>query len=240
MNWGPVLNRLKTDPRSSHFTPHAFDLLAHGRRGGESLPRPLTGEAVAEDLLRQVPPGPFVGVGHSYGLRPLLKIAAQDPQRLVKLIVEDASPVISGAGMGQLTSIFNEVPMPCSTREEAKRVIEEIYGEGQLSKFLLSNVREVSPGVHDWRFQKQALAELLEDARRHELWDEWKSYPGPVGMILGASASYVTPEALEKCLQLREGKATEVSEIRGAGHWVHADQLNGFFEALIKMIKVVS
>ena len=236
MNWSPILSKFKTDPRLQDFECVAYDLLAHGRRGAESLPEPIDLETVARDLLRQIPDGPFIGVGHSYGLRPLLEISAWHPDRLKQLVVEDSSPVLSGAGFGQLTSIFDEVPFPCASREEAKRILESIYGEGQLSKFLLSNVREIQPGVHDWRFPKATLQVLLKDAQTRHLWKEWENYPGPVSMIVGKNSAHVSPSRVEECVSRRLGKVTDVEWIEGAGHWVHADQPQLFFEALVRSL----
>lgn len=237
LNWGPVMNRLKAIFGDA-LTITAVDLLGHGRRAGEPVPRPLTLEAVTDDLEKQLPPGPFVGLGHSFGLRPLLLFAERYPERVPALIIEDSSPVLSDAGFAQLRQIFDEIRLPVGTREEAKVEVEKLFGPGTpMSRFLLSNVRETADGQQDWRFAKEALRELLNEAHVQNLWREWESFAGPLYMILGENSKHVGPVVAKECISRRRGKPTEEVWISGAGHWVHADQLEVFVREVSTILR---
>ncbi|MBS1983004.1 MAG: alpha/beta hydrolase [Bdellovibrionales bacterium] len=240
INWGPIVSRLKQDPFTRDWDVRAVELLGHGRRGLEALPRPLTQDAVAEDLERQLPDGPMIAVGHSFGLRPLLKIAGRHPEKFLRLIAEDSSPVLSGPGLAQLLLIFDGIETPFATREAAKLKLDSLFGaESAMAKFLLSNIREIREGVHDWRFQRDALRELLLDARDHALWTDWERYSGPISMILGANSDYVPAVRLEECLRRRPGKVTEAVHVPNAGHWVHSEQPAQFIQELVSILKRV-
>src|SRR4051812_17780229 len=90
LNWGPVLSRLRKKVSGWNFlTP---ELLGHGQRANEGRELEPSSRAVAEDLLSQIPNEPFVALGHSFGLRPLLSISQIRPKMIEALIVEDASP----------------------------------------------------------------------------------------------------------------------------------------------------
>ena len=234
-NWGPILHRLRQDPRSTSWELVAVDLLGHGRRSHTD--QPITLKSIVDDLQSQIPDGPFVGVGHSFGLRPLLKLADRDPGRVHRIVAEDSSPALSRQGAEELTQIFRQTPVPFSSRELARAHLDATWGEGsKMSRFLLSNIREQSAEVHTWRFDAPKLAALLEESIEESLWTEWARYPGRVSMILGGSSSFVTAERLEECLAKRAGKALEVVKIAGAGHWVHSDQPAAFVEQLIGII----
>ncbi len=233
LNWGPVLNRLKSfsDFRDVEF--FVPDLLGHGKRAGETLPSPLHLKDVALDLKNQLPHlGPWIGVGHSFGLRPLLYLSAENPNLFSKIVAEDSSPVLSGPGLQQLFDIFEKIPVPFVSRDEAKGFLDLRYGQQTaLSKFLLSNIRETNEG-YTWRFQRSSLRELLIDCRDHELWSQWAAFQGPMHMILGDRSDYVSQERLNLCELSRKGKITTREKISNAGHWVHSDQPEAFSVAL--------
>lgn len=237
LNWGPVTNRLKATFGDA-LSITAVDLLGHGRRAGEPVPRPLTLEAVTDDFEKQLPPGPLIGLGHSFGLRPLLLFAERHPERVPALIIEDSSPVLSDAGFDQLRQIFVEIRLPAASREEAKAEIEKFFGPGTaMSRFLLSNVRETEDGKQDWRFAKDALWELLSEAQVQNLWREWERYAGPLYMILGENSKHVGPVVAKECVTRRRGKPTEEIWVSGAGHWVHADQLEVFVREVSTILR---
>lgn len=233
LNWGPVLSRLRALPSRAGDEFFAVDLLAHGRRGQDPVPRPLTVEAVANDLMTQLPDGPIIGVGHSFGLRPLLKLSAQYPGKLVGLVSEDSTPALSQAGYSQLVQIFDGIALPQPTRETARAEIEKSFGvDTTMTRFLVSNVRELSPGVHGWRFQAEALRELLDEARDHDLWNEWRAYTGPIELITGERSGHVTRERADEAVRNRGDRSIRLTVVPDAGHWVHADQPESFVSAL--------
>jgi pimeloyl-ACP methyl ester carboxylesterase len=237
-NWGPIINKLRADPRCEGWELQAVDLLAHGRRGREPVPRPLTLEAIAADLDNLFSGDDWIGVGHSFGLRPLLRLAQRNPARFTRIVAEDSSPLLSDAGYSSLAKIFDEVPAPFPSREEARASLNVSFGiDTALSRFLLSNIRELAPGVHNWRFDRDALRELLWESRSCPLWPEWRSFAGPIHMILGAQGSYVPEDRLGECLESRPAPLrTDVVRIEGAGHWVHSDRPVEFVEQLVRMI----
>jgi pimeloyl-ACP methyl ester carboxylesterase len=217
------------------FQLQTTDLLGHGARshdGSESFGL----EAVTKDLLTQIPAGPFIGVGHSFGLRPLLRAAAKQPERVKALIFEDSSPALSESGYREIRGILNDIPVPFPSREEAKDFLERLYGPGhRMARFLLSQIRE-RPEGHTWRFDRAGLSSLLEESRNASLWKEWAEFEGPIHMILGQESGFVSAERLEQCRRERGFKPLEVDHIPQAGHWVHADQLGQFVTKLADIL----
>jgi pimeloyl-ACP methyl ester carboxylesterase len=214
------------------------ELLGHGRRIEKGEVEQITLASVTKDLLSQIPEGPFFALGHSFGLRPLLLITRLEPGRIRALIAEDSSPVISERGQADINEILTGIPVPFPSRDAAKEWLDGHYGpSSSMARFLLSHIREKSPGQHSWRFNAPKLKALIDEAHNSSAWQEWAQYPGPLGMILGGQSSFVPSSRLRECVELRAGKRTEIVQIVQSGHWVHSDQPDLFVDALVKMIR---
>lgn len=238
-NWGPVLAKLRAEPAMSGFSFQAVELLGHGTRGQVEHPQQFSESKILEQLMKDLGSEPFVGVGHSYGLRPLLLFSKKSSGQMRALIVEDSSPEMSQQGRQTLDKIFSDINVPFESRDAARKALDDCFGrDSVMSRFLLSNIRQRDDGLHDWRFSTIALKRLLEEAQQRSLWDEWRDYPGTIGMILGdEGASYVTRARLDQCIQFRPVGQTLSVRISGAGHWVHSEQLNQFTAELVKLVK---
>jgi len=237
LNWGPVIHKLRPLlPVGTELS--AVDLLGHGVRSQGT--GPLTLDALARDVLSQIPEGPFLGVGHSFGLRPLLRISKWEPSRLRGIVAEDSSPVLSDSGFREIRTILEAVPVPFKGRPEAREFLESFFGPGsRMSRFLLAQIRE-RPEGHTWRFDRQGLQQLLGESHQESLWTEWADFEGPISMILGGNSSFVSSERRQECLIKRGQKPLWIDQIPSSGHWVHADQPDHFVaklaEHLTKMI----
>ena len=241
LNWSPVISKLKSDSWvekniSGMINP---DLLGHGQKARNPEPLTLSLKVVAEDLSANIPDEEFIGIGHSFGLRPLLYIASQANSKLQALIVEDASLVLSSQSYSEISAIVAGAPGPFDSRAEAKLCIEKIHGEQtRLSRFLMTNIRENQSGKHDWRFDSKELLGLLEECKDQPQWKAWSEFKGPIDIILGADSGFVSPARVQECLAHRPGLTTQVVHIAQAGHWVHADQLDAFVAELVKVLKL--
>jgi pimeloyl-ACP methyl ester carboxylesterase len=242
LNWGPILTRLKSRPEMQGWNFVTPDMLGHGgRRGPEALAyETLTHEKLVEDLKMQLPTqGSMVLLGHSFGLRPLLSLCA-DPdwsQRISALIVEDASPEITGDNAARLHKILEKVPVPFRSRSEAKQKIEELFAQdSRLAAFLFSNIRAQKADLHDWRFDREGLLSLLKEAETYPLWAEWSKYSGPVYIFRGEHSEHLTLERLQKALEARGKLETHLIQIAQSGHWIHSDQADAFSDELVKVL----
>jgi esterase len=235
LNWLPVLSKLRSQSDLTGYEFESLDLLGHGLRAKESFGRSITVADMGQDLLSKISnEKQVVAVGHSFGIRPWLWVAQKRPELLKALVVEDSSPVVSESGFANLKPIFDAVKPPFKSREAAKEAIEKTFGQATvMSRFLMTNIVE-SGGLHSWRFDAAALFGLLKNAYENPQWAEWNSYPGPVVMIMGRKSNYVPPSVIDEAVLGRMPKSTKLNWIEGAGHWVHADQLDQFVQVLKK------
>ena len=239
LNWQPIVEKMKKRiPKDIGYSFQAIDLLGHGQKS-DARRSDLKLEDLAEDFLKEVGSEPFIAVAHSFGLRPVLKLVSLKSQHLPQaLIVEDSSPTVSERGFEELKRIFEDVPVPFDSREAAKQALEKIFGEqSKMARFLMTSIREISPGVHSWRFNKEAMYGLLKEGFNNPMWSEWEAYPGPVYLILGGDSSFVPKERRQEMVERRKGLITESIQIAQSGHWVHADQPDIFADELSKILK---
>jgi esterase len=238
LNWGPVLTSLRRAPEMAGWQFLAVDLLGHGGRRSSPLGPydHLTLDRVAEDLwLQCAGKAPFVALGHSFGLRPLLRLSAHHPGAIERLIVEDSSPIVDQPNFQNLNRILTDTPVPFTTRTEAQDYFLKTY-PGKMGAFLLSNIRQnPDSGLYDWRFDFQGLSELLRDSYEHPQWKEWEALSIPIDLIRGAHSDFLSRERCEEMIK-RSKVPVRFQEVKAAGHWIHSDNVDDFVGALIKIL----
>lgn len=246
LNWTPILRRLEVaiaDGRlqSKNWRFQSVDLLGHGKKADLAHGSSLTLGDIAEDLRREIGDEPFVGVGHSFGIRPLLHLyeLMGEALHLESLIVEDSSPTISDKGFDDLRQIFEVLPERFESRRAAKEIFETAWSpRSKMPGFLLTNLVE-RDGVYVWRFNTTKMRFLLEDSKLNPLWLAWEKYPRRVDMIMGAKSTFVPNERIAECVARRPVGMTFVHTVENAEHWVHADQPELFINELISILNLV-
>lgn len=252
LNWGPILTRLKKSPLMDSWEFITPDLLGHGgRRGPDSISyTKLTLKLMTEDLEKQLstfigPSDSCVVLGHSFGIRPLLKLCDSTwGNRIAHFIVEDATPEISQENYQRLVSILEKVPVPFSSREEAKQQIYSLFSHDvRLAAFLFSNIRSMTNpenglASQDWRFDKYGLLDVLKESSEAPLWKEWSTISQPITLISGENSDHLTSDRIEQALKLRGELPIQHLQIAQSGHWIHSDQPDVFADTIIKLVNL--
>lgn len=250
-NWLAVVAKLKTRPELAGWQivcpdlrwhagdEHRFDALGVDENPPSTA---AVAKALAKDL-QNVAAKEIVVVGHSFGLRPLVKILAQNlvPEKsFLALVAEDSSPELSAHGTRLLEKILRDTPVPFASREEARQHFDDVFGASSaMSRFLQSNIREdAARGGQTWRFPNEVLLDLLRHATQESLAAEWVALDLPVFMVVGEKSEHLSPAQAQKWKSMRDaaGKFTELKVIPEAGHWVHAEKTEDFVLALIDVV----
>lgn len=214
----------------------SFQVLAYDQRGHGKSFRPQTGytpQDYAQDLrviLDELGWDKISLVGHSMGGRNAFVFAAQYPERVERLVVEDISPQGSEENVREIEQILQKVLTPFYDKRQAKEQILGAFENQVLAQYLYANIAEVSPGVFDWRFSKEAIIASVRAGHEKSLWEEWKRVKAPTLLIRGENSSDLTQQFYEK--MLAENPLSKGKVILGSGHWVHFDQPNAFIQAL--------
>jgi pimeloyl-ACP methyl ester carboxylesterase len=223
-NWTTLARSLSAEARVM-----LLDLPDHGRSPwSERLSYPAMAQAVGDALEAEAEGEPYAVVGHSMGGKVGMALALLKPALVERLCVVDVAPVPTGPMSSFATYVqgMRAVDLEHLTdRAAAEATLAPYVPDPVIRSFLLQNLRRDGDR---WRWQMNlrllgdGLTELAgwPDLRA----DPWKAepYPGPVLWVGGSESAYIRPEhaSAMRALFPRVQRLT----VKGAGHWVHADQ----------------
>ena len=224
-NWGAVARQLETqyhvlvpDLRNHGQSPHHADT---------SYP------AMVDDVLRLLEAHDVDAatlVGHSMGGKVAMHLALNHPQRVSRLAVVDMSPVRYTHNFDAVLDGFGAVDLATiRSRADADRQMAPHVSGGGVRAFLLQNLVKDEAGWR-WRLNLSALAAAQAEITGFPDQRSDATFDGSAYFIHGALSDYVTP-AYEPAIR-RYFPNAMLCPVDGAGHWVYADQPQGFMACL--------
>jgi len=178
---------------------------------------------------------PVTLVGHSMGGKVVMALALRHPELVAKLVVVDVAPVSYDAGRREFAGYIEAMrALDLTTlagRADADAALRGAVPNTTVRSFLLQNLRREGD---QWRWQLN-LALLGDELVALGDWPEIEAVNDlPVLWIGGANSAYLLDDyapAMERLFP-RVRRVT----IKGAGHWVHSEQPEVFFEVLHRFV----
>lgn len=230
-NWNTLAKRFG----DQGFEVYTIDQRNHGLSPHSDV---FTYEAMADDIhefieTRQLQ-NPIL-LGHSMGGKTAMFFALKYNGVLNKLLVADMSPRAYEPHHDAVLEALNKVDFSTiTTRKEAEAVLSQYISDFGTKQFLLKNIYWVddASGKMNWRFNlpvitknyKQILAEVPHAVSEVNTL-----------FLRGEKSSYVTNIDLPE-IESRFPNY-QLQTIANAGHWVHAEQPDAFFNDVIRFIK---
>ncbi|HVZ07000.1 alpha/beta fold hydrolase [Rhodopila sp.] len=209
------------------FRVVALDLRDHGDSPhGADMRYPVMAEDVRETL-DSLGIGSTAVIGHSMGGKTAMALALLHPDRVGRLLVSDIAPVVYQHGNARIAAAMQAIPLsPSLTRRDADAALADIETRPDVRAFLLQNLR-FGPAPR-WRVGLREIAGAIPDL---EGWVDLPGrYPGPTLFVTGALSDYVLAEH-RPVIKALFPNARFVA-VKGAGHWVHADNPAGFLSVV--------
>lgn len=223
-NWHSLAQRF-----GSFFQVHCLDLRNHGRSPWNEE---HTYDSMATDVAEFVSVHEIstpVVVGHSMGGKVAMRLAQRYPKLIEKLVVADmgikAYPmhhqhILAGIHALDLSKL--------RSRSEAENLLCQHIEAPGVRQFLMKNVYWVEKGRLGWRMNVEVLErempEILAALPQTICWT-------PTLFLRGELSNYILPED-EASLENMFPDST-VETLPNAGHWLHAEQQDLFFEAVM-------
>lgn len=185
-------------------------------------------EELADDLLLD----DINIIGHSMGGKLSMKFAQTYPELINKLIVADIGPKKYPVHHQQIINGLESVPMDqVKSRQEVKEHLKPYIHEEQTIQFFLKNLYWREKGKLDWRFNLSAIANNINYVGEELLQNEFN---GPTLFIRGGNSSYVLDTDIPEIQTVFPN--SEIATIPNAGHWLHAENPQMFFDEVHKFL----
>jgi len=235
-NWTAPAKALSADARVT-----LLDLPDHGRSPWSGhVSYPAMAAAVGDALAQDVAGEPSALVGHSMGGKVAMALALLRPELVERLCVVDVSPLQTGpmsSFAGYVRGMRALDLAGLQDRAAANAALQPAVPDPVVRSFLLQNLRRDGNGWR-WQMNLELLGDELDAVAG---WPDLtaaphagKPYPGPVLWVAGAESRYILPEhaPVMRALFPRAQSVT----VKGAGHWVHADQPQVFLAVLRRFL----
>lgn len=166
-------------------------------------------------------------VGHSMGGKVAMALALTQPDAVSRLLVADIAPVPNPPRFGPMIAAMRALKLhEGMTRAEADAALQGAVPDAGMRAFVLQNLK--FGGKPEWKPDLAAIADGLPDILD---WPDFATtFSGPTLFLGGARSDYLLPEHRPaiRALFPRARMAT----LKDAGHWLHADNPEGFIGVL--------
>lgn len=173
-------------------------------------------------------------LGHSMGGKVAMKFAAMFESYLDRLIIADIAPkeypphhsdIING-----LKSInFNII----KSRNDADEQLSKVIADVGTRQFLLKSLYRVDKNRYGWRFNLDVLGAAQDQVGAHETFNH--NIQTPTLFIRGGNSGYIL-DSDQMLIDIAFAKA-QLATIDNAGHWLHAEQPQEFFEIVMYFLE---
>lgn len=199
-----------------HGTVYTYDAPWHrGREADDG--EPISTERFVEELGAAVESvgEPAVVIGHSMGGLHAWCLAAQRPELVRALVVEDMAPDFVGGTTGAWEPWLHALPVEFSSAESVLAEFGEVAG-----RYFLEAFDRTESG---WRLHGKPAKwiDIAAEWGLRDFWTQWRSVRAPVLLI--EAGDTVTPPGQMRQMADSAGARARYVRIEGAGHLVHDD-----------------
>lgn len=176
-------------------------------------------------------------IGHSMGGKVAMRFSGQHAERLASLTIVDISPRFYPIHHQEVLEALHNVPLTeLKSRKEAETTMAESTLDLGTRQFLLKNLywKKFSDGTEqlDWRFHLSLLTAQIGNVG--EALPEEYCYDGPTLFISGENSNYIQRKDID--LINHHFPKAEFDIIPNAGHWVQAENPDGFYTSLTQFL----
>lgn len=228
-NWKTLANRFAKD-----YQVHLIDQRNHGRSFHADA---FNYEVLVDDLLNYINHYNLERVtvlGHSMGGKTAMLFAVNFPEKIHSLIVADIGPKFYPNHHEEILKALNEVDFENHrTRASIDEVLEEHIPEFSIRQFLLRNVYRISKEKLAYRFNLKSLSDNYDEVGVPL--PSLTQFDGNTLFLRGENSGYIRESDLD--LINAHFEKAEVLTVKNAGHWLHAENPDDFYDYVVSFLK---
>ena len=226
-NWHNIARKL-----SETHAVYTLDLRNHGQSPHSDI---MNYNVMADDILEFINNEDLdqaIIIGHSMGGKTAMTFANKYPEKIAKLVVVDIAPKAYRPGHQVYFDAMKKINYNATVRKEIEeQLAEKIIDKGELL-FLLKNLYHKETGNFGLKINLEAIEnnypEIIGEIRFT------KPVNVPTLFIKGEISDYISEKDKEEI----KHKFPDVrfAIVPDAGHWVHAENSEGFLKVLKEFI----
>ena len=227
-NWQTLAKRF-----AEHFTVYLVDQRNHGRSPHSiEFNYDLMVSDFAE-LIDDLGLEKINLLGHSMGGKTAIGFAAEYPELLNKLIVVDISHKQYPMHHQQIIKGLKSIDLSViKTRGAADKKLAEYIDNFAIRQFLLKNLYWESKGQLGWRINIPVLSNEIEKIIE-EIY--FRTIDVPTLFIRGEQSNYIVESDFQDLS--KKFPHSKIVTAKNAGHWVHAEAPDFFYEQVMSFLK---
>ncbi len=227
-NWKTLGNRF-----ASNYEVHLIDQRNHGRSFHANE---FDYEVLAEDLSRYIKHHGLKNInllGHSMGGKTAMFFAVSYPDIVHKLMIADIGPRYYSAHHQDILDGLNAIDFSKQTsRGAVNQELEKYVPEFGVRQFLLKNVYRKTKEQLAFRFNLEALTDSYDEVGVQL--PSLSNYNGNTLFLRGANSGYITNDDI--VLIEAHFPNYQVVTVKNAGHWLHAENPNDFYDYVVSFL----
>lgn len=229
-NWKTLSGRFA----EQGFQVHSLDLRNHGRSFHSDE---FSHELMMQDILNYCKYhnlDKISLIGHSMGGKLAMFLAVTYPELIDKMIIADISVREYPPHHQDILEALNSVDFSVQKeRKEVEDVIAQYVSDFGTRQFLMKNVYRETPEQLAFRMNLKSLTENYDNmgiAIPKE-----SRFERPVLFLRGENSNYIRERDEQDIMEIFP--KAEIKTVTNAGHWLHAENPNEFFDYSIEYLK---
>lgn len=218
---------------SQYFKVITIDLRNHGDSFHDSAMNYTLMAADVEQLMDQLELSSAHVLGHSMGGKVAMKFCQLHPGRVDKLVVADIAPVSYQHDYGDiLYPVLNMDLSRVTNRKDGDVQLAHFITDQRVRLFILQNL-VFYEGRAAWKLNWSAIEQNIMRITGYENIDNWQINNTSL-FIRGDMSDYLNDENWGLIQQ--HFSRSRLVGIKKAGHWLHAEQPDDFYDATLKFL----
>lgn len=228
-NWMSLAKRF-----GEFYEVHLIDLRNHGHSFHSEI---HNYDAMASDIVEYINSKGLDSVnllGHSMGGKTAMLTATLHSDLIKKLIIVDIAPKFYAPHhQSIIEGLFAVKAAKIKSRKEADAVLAQHFDNTGIRMFLLKNLYWKTKTELDFRFNLEAIVSQIDQIG--SALQEGLTFDNPTLFIDGEKSDYILDSDLS--LIDEHFSDNEIIEISNAGHWVHAENPDMFWEKVMQFLQ---
>lgn len=226
-NWVSIARQLQND-----FSVYLPDLRNHGLSPHSSSHDYDSMRDDLYELVTDLKIKRFFLAGHSMGGKTAIKFALKWPEMLYGLLIADISPYESRPHAASVYEIHSTIIRALLTydiknaasRGDIDKILSKDIPSDNIRSLIMKNIRRNDDNTFSWKLNVPALNDNLDriiEGIDRNIFMKQQVTGFPVIFLKGEKSDYIPVEDIADIQKLFP--AAEIVTIKGAGHWVNAE-----------------